>query len=280
MPLVVKESWPGRPVLGTATYTTGFSLGAAVSAAIAVPLADAFGGWRATLLVFSLFVLVASGAWMAMSGGYRSSEAPATPPRLPLHSRTGWLLVAIFALTELTFFGINAWLPATYTARGWSRTSAGDLITVINGVTIPFSILVALKGDRRGSRRSWLIAGALLQLAGVLGVLLAPAGGWAWAALLGAGNGLLFPSVMMMPLDVADSPADVGAMSALMLCGGFTISATGPFVFGLIRDATGSFTLALVAVAVLTGVVLATLVMTTQKGLRRDPRRRARPLEA
>ena len=74
MPLVVRESWPSRPVLGTATYTTGLSLGAAVSTAVAVPLADALGGWRATLLVFSLFALVASVAWMGMSGGYRSSR--------------------------------------------------------------------------------------------------------------------------------------------------------------------------------------------------------------
>lgn len=280
MPLVVRESWPSRPVLGTATYTTGLSLGAAVSAAVAVRLADALGGWRATLLVFSLFALVASVAWVAMSGGYRSSGASATRPRLPVRSRTGWLLVGIFALTELTFYGINAWLPAIYTARGWSRTSAGDLLTVINGVTIPVSILVALKGDRRGSRRSWLIGGAVLQLAGILGVLLAPAGGWAWAALLGAGNGLLFPSVMMMPLDVADSPAEVGAMSALMLCGGFTISATGPFIFGLIRDLTGSFTLAMTVIAVLTGVLLAAFVFTTQEALRRDPRQRPMPLQA
>ena len=245
-----------------------------------MPLADALGGWRAALLVFSLFALVASVAWVTMSGGYRSSPASATRPRLPLRSRTGWLLVGIFALTELTFFGINAWLPAIYTARGWSRTSAGDLLTVINGVTIPVSILVALKGDRRGSRRSWLIGGAVLQLAGILGVLLAPAGGWAWAALLGAGNGLLFPSVMMMPLDVADRPAEVGAMSALMLCGGFTISATGPFIFGLIRDLTGSFTLAMSVIAILTAILLAAFVFTTQEALRRDPRQRPMPLKA
>jgi len=271
MPLVVKESLPGRPVLGTALYTTGLSLGAAGSAAIAIPLADALGGWRGTLLAFSLFALAAASAWTALS---RPSEIPHRhTPRLPFRSPTGWLLVAIFSLTEITFYGINAWLPATFTEHGWSSSSAGNLLTVLNAVTVPVSLMMALRGDRRGSRRSWLMSGAAVQLAGILGVLLAPSGGWAWAAVLGVANGLLFPSVMMMPLDVADSPADVGAMSALMLGGGFTLSATGPVLLGLIRDLTTSFTLAMTVIAVITGLLLVIFLLIWQEGLRRDPER-------
>jgi len=49
MPLVVRESWPKRPVLATSVYATGISLGAAVSAAVAVPLSHALGCWRDAL---------------------------------------------------------------------------------------------------------------------------------------------------------------------------------------------------------------------------------------
>src|SRR5919202_1892046 len=38
MPAVVKESWPRRPAFATGVYTIGISLGAAASAAVAVPL--------------------------------------------------------------------------------------------------------------------------------------------------------------------------------------------------------------------------------------------------
>ncbi len=279
MPLVVKESSPGRPVLGTALYTTGLSLGAAGSAAIALPLADTLGSWRDTLLAFSLFALVVAGIWVGLTGGYQASALPrGRPPPLPWRSRTGWLLVALFALTEITFYGINAWLPATFTEDGWSPASAGNLVTVINAVTVPVSLTIALRGDRRGSRRSWLVRGGAVQLAGVLGVLVAPGGGWIWAALLGVANGMLFPSLMTMPLDVADSPADVGAMSALMFCGGFTLAAAGPFVLGLIRDLTGSFGLAMAVIAVLTTLLLVMFLLISQEGLRRDPRDRVRSL--
>jgi CP family cyanate transporter-like MFS transporter len=275
MPLVVRESWPKRPVLATAVYTTGISLGAAVSAAVAVPLADAFGGWRDSLTAFSLATAVLLLAWAAFSRGYGGRVAAPPPlPRLPFRSRTGWLLVAIFAFVSITYYGINAWLPSSFTERGWSHASAGELLTVINAVTVPVSLALAFGGDLFGSRRFWLTAGATLQLAGLLGVILVAGGGWAWAALIGAGIGLLFPSIMTMPLDVADHPADVGAMAALMLGGGYTLSAVGPFLLGLLRDAAGSFTLALWLIFAATAVILFIALLTSHERLRRQPRSR------
>ena len=276
LPSVVRESWPRRPVLATATYATGISLGAALSAAVAVPLAHALGSWRDPLTVFSLCTGALVLAWAWLSRGYGSRVAAAArPPRLPLGSGTGWLLIAIFGLVSITYYGINAWLPLSFTERGWSHASAGTLLTVVNGVMVPVTLLVAFRGDLFGSRRLWLAAGAILQLGGLLGVILAPGGGWAWATMIGAGLGLLFPSMMTMPLDVADHPSDVGAMAALMLGGGYTLSAIGPVVLGLLRDAAGSFTLAMWLIFAITGVILLILLLTSHERLRRHPRERA-----
>jgi CP family cyanate transporter-like MFS transporter len=250
-------------------------MGAAVSAAVVVPLSHALGSWRDCLTVVSAATGVLLLAWMGLSRGYGARlAAPARTPRLPLRSRTGWLLVAIFGLVSITYYGVNAWLPSSFTERGWSHTSAGALLTVVNGVTVPVSLFLAFRGDLFGSRRFWLAGGAILQLAGLLGVILAPAGGWAWAAMIGAGIGLLFPSMMTMPLDVADHPADVGAMAALMLGGGYTLSAIGPFVLGLLRDAAGSFTLAMWLIFAITAVILVILLLTSHERLRRHPRSR------
>jgi CP family cyanate transporter-like MFS transporter len=147
------------------------------------------------------------------------------------------------------------------------------LLTVVNGVTVPVGLVLALRGDRFGSRRFWLATGAGFQLCGLLGVILAPGGGFAWAAMLGAAIGLLFPSMMTMPLDVADHPGDVGTMAALMLGGGYTVSALGPFLLGLIRDQAGSFTLAIWMLFALTAVVMAVALLTSHERLRRRPQR-------
>jgi MFS transporter, CP family, cyanate transporter len=278
MPLVVRSSWSRRPVLATALYTTGISLGAAVSAAIAVPLANDLGSWRDPLIVFSLCTGALAFAWAFLSRGSGGRAAVTAPlprlPRLPWRSRAGWLVLIIFALVEIAYYGLNAWLPSSFTERGWSPESAGALLTVINAVTIPVSFALALRGDFLGSRRFWVTVGGLLQLVGLLGVILAPAGGWLWAVAIGIANGVLFPSMMLMPLDVADHPEDVGAMVAMMFGGGYTLAALGPVLFGVLRDQTGSFTLAMWAIFAITSVAVMVALLSSNPGLRRRPRSR------
>ena len=100
-------------------------------------------------------------------------------------------------------------------------------------------------------------------------MILAPAGGWLWATMIGAAIGLLFPSIMTMPLDVADRPADVGAMAALMLGAGYSVSAVAPFLLGVLRDAAGSFTVGMWVIFADTALMLVVVLMTSNERLRR-----------
>jgi MFS transporter, CP family, cyanate transporter len=260
LPQAVSESWPERPVLGTGIYTAGINGGGAIAAAVAVPLAHALGGWREALTVFSLFTAALMLLWLACSHGHAgrvSAPEPGAPdrlPPLPVRNLTGWLLVGTFGTTSVVYYGLNAWLPSTLAEDGWSRASAGLTLTVINGVSVLASLLLAAFGDRLHSRRMSLAAGCCLSLIGLVGVSLAPAAGWLWAVVLGASVGTMFTSMMMLPLDAADTPHQVGAMAAMMLTGGYLIGAAAPFVLGAVRDAADSFSLAiwfLVADAVL-----------------------------
>ena len=58
---------------------------------------------------------------------------------------------------------------------------------------------------------------------------------------IGARAGVAFPLVMTLPLDVARGPAQVGAVAAMMLGVGYTLSGLSPFALGALRDGTGSF---------------------------------------
>ena len=66
VPVAVKERFPLRPAGPTGIYTTGIQVGSAVSAAIAVPLAAWYGGWRWSLAVFSLATCVLVGVWLVL----------------------------------------------------------------------------------------------------------------------------------------------------------------------------------------------------------------------
>jgi CP family cyanate transporter-like MFS transporter len=243
MPGVVKEAWPERPAFATGVYATGISLGAAVSAAVAVPLADIAWGWRGSLVIMSGSTLLVIVGWLAFTARQPPHERPlAEPPRFPWRSTWGWRLVAVFTLTSIAYYGITAWLPSVYVDRGWSHASAGALITVVSVVTLPASVVIAWIGDRLGSRRLFLTGAAVLLVLTGLGVVLLPGGAWVWAVLIGVWVGVSFPSLMTLPLDVAAGPAEVGAMTGMMLGLGYSFSSLAPFLFGAVRDATGSFT--------------------------------------
>ena len=242
VPVAVKERFAARPAGATGVYTTGIQAGSALSAAVAVPLAAWYGGWRTSLAVFSLVTLALAGIWVVLTRHDAVHERrPERPPRLPWHSRVAWLLVTLFALMASTYYGINAWLPDSYVERDWSTQSAGSLLAVLNLVAIPAAFLVPWLSDRVWTRRAWLAVMATMFVVGTAGVVLAPVGAYAWAVALGIASGGMFSLVLTLPLDLEDDPARVGALVGMMLGLGYTTAAISPFVLGGVRDLTGSF---------------------------------------
>jgi len=153
-----------------------------------------------------------------------------------------WQLALLFGLMGVVYYGINSWLPDSYVERGWSEGSAGALLAVLNIAGLPASLLVPWLADRHGSRRTYLVALAAFLAVGLAALVLVPAGGYAWAALVGLAIGALFPLVLTLPLDVGRNAAEVGALAGLMLGAGYVLAALAPFALGAARDATGSFT--------------------------------------
>lgn len=242
LPVAVKEGFGHRPSFATGVYTAGMTIGSAVAAAVAVPLAHTLGGWRSPLLVFSAVAAALVVVWLWLTRGEAAHVRTETRPlRLPLRTPLGWHLVAAFFFMSSVFYGINAWLPDAYVEHGWSESSAGGLLAVMNAVTIPVGFAVAWAADHWGSRRLWLTAAATVQLAALVGVRLLPGAGWGWAVLLGVGIGPLFPLTMTLPLDAADDPRTVAALAGMMLGVGYTLSAGSPLALGAVRDLAGGF---------------------------------------
>lgn len=246
VPVAVKERFAARPAGATGVYTTGIQVGSALSAAVAVPLAAWYGGWRGSLAVFSVVSLALAGVWIVLTRHEPAYERrPERPPRLPWHSRAAWLLVVLFGLMASTYYGINAWLPDSYVERGWSTGSAGSLLAVLNLVAIPAAFVVPWLSDRAGTRRHWLVAMGTTFAVGMSGVVLVPGAAYAWVVALGIASGGMFALVLTLPLDLEHAPGRVGALVGMMLGLGYTIGAVSPFLLGAVRDATGSFTTSL-----------------------------------
>ena len=243
MPVAVKERFSGRPAFATGIYVLGINIGSALSSALAVPIADAAGGWRWSLAVFSGITVALVVAW----GWLTRDEAPHRRPeiahvRLPWRNGVAWMLVGIFGAMACVFYGLNSWLPDAYVERGWSEGKAGALLAVLNIAALVTTLIIPWLADRRGSRRSYFVVFSVLLAGSCAGFAGAPGGAWVWAAIAGLCTGAMFPLVMTLPVDVGRHPAEVGAVAAMMLGVGYTIGAISPLALGAARDLTGSYT--------------------------------------
>jgi CP family cyanate transporter-like MFS transporter len=257
--MFVRDRMPTQLVGGTSSYAGGTIVGAALGAALAVPLATALGGWRGAMLAISLLSILCLATWILVvrhrpspnvaTAGPRRLERPA----LPLRRGVVWAIALLFGLQSWLYYGQTAWLASVYIELGWTPAAAALLLSVVSLASLG-AIVLAPAGARRGlSRRVMLTTAAALSTGGLLGVALVPAPGVLWAILLGAGLGLMFTLLLTLPTDLSHDPRQVGGAAALMLLVGYLLAALAPSVLGAVRDATGEFGPAiwlLVAIAV------------------------------
>ena len=240
-PVIVKTAFADRPLLATGLFACGIQIGAGLSGALAVPLADALGGWRDSLLVISLVCAAVAVAWIPVARAVRMPAGTQRAPTLPWRSPSAWRLAIMFAFVSTTYYGTGAWLADAFVEHGWSEARAGSLIGILNITALGGTLLIAFAGDRIGSRRSYLVGGLSLVLIGLLLAILAPAAGIAAAILMGFGIGCGFSLSMALPVDVAHDGASVAATTGLMLLVAYTVAAASPVGLGAIRDVTGSY---------------------------------------
>ncbi|HUG30984.1 MAG TPA: MFS transporter [Candidatus Limnocylindria bacterium] len=248
LPMIVRARLPNHPAAGTGAYVVGFVAGATIAAAIAVPLADQFGGWRGSFAIVSAAAFGSLAAWLWLAPR-DEGHIRVTPkrPSLPWRRPSAWLIGVIFGSQSILFYGCITWLASVYVERGWGEADAGGLVALLTGIGLVSTLAIPLLGDRLGTRRSQLTLAALLTLAGALVVALTPSeppGSLVTIGatiLLGLGIGAYFPLALTLPVDVAGDAADAASISAFMLLVGYALAATSPVVLGVVRDAAGNF---------------------------------------
>jgi CP family cyanate transporter-like MFS transporter len=283
--IVVHDRLPHRAALATGAYASGIILGATISGAVAVPLAGPEGDWRRSLAVFAVAAGISLVAWLLLERprplrrGDDPSPADDPPAAAPLAlrwgDRRGWILALVFGLQSVLFYAVAAWLPLIQVERGWSEASAGFLVALMNGISLISVLGVPALADRHGERRLQLAASSALSLTGLVGLTTLPALVPLWVCLLGLGLGAVFPLAMTLPVDLGSDPHEVGRLAAIMLLGGYGLSAVGPLLLGVLRDALGDFSAGLwLLVATALGLVLCSWRLIPQ-GLGRPGGRRA-----
>jgi len=254
LPPIVKRYFPDRIGTITALYVTVMSLGATVPPIVAVPVADA-AGWRFSLGMWAVLAVIAVIPWLwqllfrgrhvenldTEARGMEAAQA-GIGGRL-FRSRIAWSMTLLFGVTSMIVYAMFAWLP-TMTAEisGVGAAQAGLLLGIFAVCGIPCALLVPLLAARLRSPSPLIVVGVLLFVLGFAGFLIAPrAAPLLWTILIALGP-LVFPLTLTLINVKSRTQAGAVALSGFVQGIGYAIGALGPLVVGLLRDATGGWT--------------------------------------
>ncbi len=257
------STWFGEHEVGMALgiYTVSQSIGAliATSSANAIVMPLVGQSWRATLLVYGAIALLAGLAWVVLAREPEGVErTAATGPRAMLAGFARLLRVPLVQIVLVMAVGVfvfnhsfTNWLPEMLRSRGMDGTTAGVWASVPTIVAIPAALVIP-----RFTTRRWLIP-VLVLVFGVwsLSALALPAAqsGWSyWLIMigLGIGRGAATPLLMLMLLrSKSVGAALMGAAGGLYFTAGEVGGVLGPYLTGMLADATGGFGTGLVVLA-------------------------------
>jgi CP family cyanate transporter-like MFS transporter len=255
----------------------GYIVGSSAAAAVAVPLAAALGGWRGAFAALAILTFGALAGWWLLAPSDRHVRVKPRLPRLPFRSPSGWLLGVAFGLQSTLFYAAIAWMPSIYIERGWTTGEAGTLNAFFAALGIVTTLTVPLIARWIPSRQAQLAMAGVFALVGSIGIAAGADGppsadangliAYASAFALNFGIGIFFPITLLLPVEVAHSPAESSSLAALMLLVGYTLSSVAPVVLGAVRDATGSFVVAGWLVVAVAAIMLASTALLSPRRL-------------
>ena len=259
LPVLIRTGHPERVGQLTGAFSMALPLGATLGAALAVPLERALGSWQASLAVWSLLAAVAALAWLPRAAVTRVSGPVAQPLR---RDGLAWAVSLYFAIQSTGFYIGLSWLPSILADSGYSDATAGFLLALSSLVSIVPAFLVPLLAARRAGQEPILVAIVALSAASVIGLIVAEGAAPLWMVLLGVGQGGALGLALILPVLRGGAPAAVASLTAMMLSIGYLGAALGPWIAGVLHDASGGWGATL-------GLLLAVSLLQLLPGWRR-----------
>lgn len=252
LPSLVKRHQPDRIGPATALYSTVLAVGLTAPLVLTVPISTALGGsvddgWRWGLGAWSLLGLAALLPWLLLSRHDRTEQAagPRVPYLAVARTPLGIALAVYFGLQSLQAYAIFGWFAQLWRDSGYSPTTAGLLVGVLTGTTIPLSFVLPrlLVSVRRPA--VVLLAVVACYPVAYVGLMVAPASlALLWAVLTGAGT-TTFPLILTLIGLRARTAEGTATLSAFTQSAGYLLAVVGPFVVGTLYAATDGWTVPL-----------------------------------
>ena len=259
--------------LAMGIYITGPGLGGVIAASttnsVLLPFFDE--NWRLVMCAYGFFTLFSGLMWLLLSQNaageiiksavsetirdsiFKTFKRLATIPSVQL----------VLALSIGIFFinhGLNNWLPEIIRAHGLSAASAGYWASIPTAV----SVLSALLIPRYATPEKRILILALLIFSSFVATLLlqiAPGPVMLTGLVLqGIARGAMMTVALLLLVEIPNvGPKRAGTAGGLFFTAAEIGGVSGPVAIGLVHDATGGFSYALITLTVITLALLALL---------------------
>ncbi|GIU08757.1 cyanate transporter [Shewanella sp. c952] len=277
LPSLMKRDFPTKIATMTSIYVLMMGAGSALSASLAIPLADlatrlsisAMPSWAFSLGSLIIIPVIAILIWLPQ---LRNHTAPSKDSsELDGHSylwrnTDAWSITLFLALNSFLMYIFISWLPTILVELGYSHHQAGVIHGVLQLFTaVPAIILIPLLAKITDKR---LLSFSLTIMAffGIVGLIYAPSYAMIWGMLFGFGAGggfIVALALISLRTQTAHQAATLSGMAQFL---GYLLAATGPIIMGAIHEHNGSWQqpLALCAIVALVWSIFAVLASKSQ----------------
>ena len=250
LPALIKQDFPERIGIMTGTYTTVMVSFAALSAAVAVPLAGADGtDWQTSCLWWAIPAALAVVVWLPQLRHHAARKQEQNSTRISVwKSGPAWSLALFMGFQSISFYAVLSWLPSLLQDAGIDATTAGALLGFSSFVAIPMGLFLPPVIRRPHLLQPTAVAISIVALIGTAGLTFAPTNGTiAWLILLGIGQGTAFPLALNL-ITIRSASRDITTSVSAMAQGvGYLMAAAGTYIVGALNALTNAWTIPMLA---------------------------------
>ena len=245
-PSFFKMKYPLHIGLLTAIYSVSMNLSSGLGAGVSYPIATGGFGWQGALGSSIVLALLAFAFWLPQLKGDKLSLAIGDEKSLSwryfFKSPLAIAIMLSMGLQSFIFYSTAAWIPEIYIAQGFEPEYAGWLVTIMLIAQIPMTFLTPIIATKMTTQRPIVALFTLSYLIGFTGLIME----WSslavvWVIFIGFGGGASFALAMMLFTLRTKTAYEAAEISSFAQSLGYLLAASGPFLFGFLKDMTGSF---------------------------------------
>ena len=260
LPVWVKENAPNHSGLLTGIYITIMGTFAAISVAVAVPLAEASQwGWRLSMIPWLVIGVISSTWWVIRNSKLQDSGHMQVSSKFhtALFRKSGaWSIAIFFGLQSMLFYGTATWLPTILVSKGYTLGQAGLVVSITGLLGSLLGITAPHYAAKLKNIRTLLFLLGLMVSASFAALIFDS--GWRliiWLLIANIGLSITFPLSLLLTVTRSIDAGETRSLSIMAQSIGYLMAAFAPGIVGAIFDSTLSWNTALL-VPVALGIAL------------------------